>query len=218
MRILDTFCSAGGASKGYNDAGFEVVGVDIAPQKHYPYEFHQGNAIEFIIKHGHEFDAIHASPPCQAYTPAGQQWRKGGKVYQDMVAITRYVLIKSGKPWIIENVPGAPLINPLILNGAFFGMRVRRTRLFETSFQIPFFLIPKEGKSNFRMGRAVKEGDTIVPVGHFTNVEYARKEMRIDWMNRSELAQAIPPAYTQFIGTHLMNLLELNIDIEREAE
>jgi DNA (cytosine-5)-methyltransferase 1 len=208
MKLLDLYCKAGGSSQGYSDAGFEVYGVDIEPQTHYPFTFYQADALEFLRDHGHEFDAIHASPPCLRYTQAAAQWRKKGKFYPDLVDPTREMLKAIGKPYIIENVSGAPLINPIVLNGAFFGLKVRRTRYFELSFELPFFLIPKEGKSKFRMGRAPTPGDIIVPVGHFTGIDYAKKEMRIDWMNRSEITQAIPPLYTEWIGHQLFEILE----------
>jgi DNA (cytosine-5)-methyltransferase 1 len=137
---------------------------------------------------------------------AGQQWRKEGREYPDMVAETRELLKATGKPYIIENVPGAPLINPTVLNGAFFGKNLRRTRWFETSFDIPFFLIPKEGPSRFRMGRKPSKSDPVVPVGHFSGVDRAREVMDIDWMTGAELAQAIPPAYTEFIGRRIMEV------------
>jgi DNA (cytosine-5)-methyltransferase 1 len=209
MILLDTFCKAGGASKGYKDAGFEVIGVDIEPQPHYPYSFIQADAIEFIADHGSEFDAIHASPPCQKYTQAASQWRKQGREYPDLIEPTREVLKASGKPYIIENLAGAPLINPIVLNGAFFGLRIRRTRYFELNFELPFFLIPKEGRSGYRMGRKPRESDLIMPVGHFSGITRARKEMGIDWMNRAEITQAIPPLYTEWIGRQLIQILEV---------
>lgn len=209
MKLLDLYSGAGGAARGYHDAGFDdITGVDINPQPHYPYRFIQADALEYLAEHGHEYDFIHASPPCQAYSMAGTQWRNGGKEYPDLIAPTRDLLKKIGKPYVIENVPGAPLINPTVLNGAFFGMKVRRTRLFETSFEMPFIILPKEGKSNFRMGRPVKEGDIIVPVGHFSNIPYARREMGIDWMTGKELTQAIPPKYTEYIARQYLAQLE----------
>lgn len=194
---------------GYHRAGFtEIVGVDIKPQKNYPFEFVQGDALEYAAAHGHEFDAIHASPPCQEYSLAAQQWRILGKEYPDLVGKTREALKKTGKPYVIENVQGAPLVNPVVLNGAYFGKNLRRTRLFETSFQMPFFLLPKEGASNFRMGRKPRESDPVVPVGHFSGVQRARQVMEIDWMTQGELAQAIPPSYTEFIGRYLMDAIK----------
>jgi len=208
MRLLDLFCGAGGAAMGYHRAGFDdITGVDIKPMPRYPFKFIQGDALEYLAVHGAEYDVIHASPPCQAYTMAGQQWRLDGKEYPDMVAQTRELLLKIGKPYIIENVPGAPLINPVVLNGAIFKKNLRRTRRFETNFGIPFMLIPKEGPSRFRMGRKPRHNDPVVPVGHFSGVLRARRVMEIDWMTREELAQAIPPAYTEWIGKQLLEML-----------
>ena len=193
---------------GYHRAGFDdITGVDIKPMPRYPFKFIQGDALEYLAVHGAEYDVIHASPPCQAYTMAGQQWRLDGKEYPDMVAQTRELLLKIGKPYIIENVPGAPLINPVVLNGAIFKKNLRRTRWFETNFGIPFMLIPKEGPSRFRMGRKPRHNDPVVPVGHFSGVLRARRVMEIDWMTREELAQAIPPAYTEWIGKQLLEML-----------
>lgn len=203
-RLLDLFCCAGGAGMGYARAGFEVVGVDIKPQKHYPFEFHQADAMTFPLD---GYDAIHTSPPCQMYSKAGQQWRKEGREYPDLVLKVREKLMQNGKPYIIENVPGAPLKNPILLNGAMFGLRVNRKRLFECSFPVEFILIPKDPPSEFRMGRPVKEGSIITPVGHFSNVPYARQEMQISWMTGAELTQAIPPAYTEWIGKQLIDYL-----------
>lgn len=222
-RLLDLFCGAGGAGMGYHRAGFDVVGVDIKPQPHYPFPFILGDALDvmnrmflgekFLASDGKwygidDFDGIHASPPCQAYSMAGQQWRSAGKKYPDLVEATRSSLIASGKPYIIENVPGAPLINPVLLNGAMFDKTLNRRRLFECSFDVPFRLIPKDRPSRFRMGRPVKEGDQITPVGHFSNIPYARKVMETPWMTGQEMTQAIPPAYTEFIGKELMKVLE----------
>lgn len=206
-RLLDLFCCAGGAGMGYHKAGFEVVGVDNKPQPHYPFEFHQADALEYLQDHWQEFDAIHASPPCQAYSRASMQWRKSGKEYPDLVKPTRDLLIKTGLPYVMENVPGAPLINPILLTGAFFGLKVRRNRLFESNINLPFQLTQPNAKTNFKMGRPVKDGEEITPVGHFSNVAYARQQMQIDWMTQQELTQAIPPAYTEWIGKYLMEYL-----------
>lgn len=207
-RLLDLFCGAGGASMGYSRAGFEVVGVDIKPQSHYPFEFHQADALTHSLE---GFDAYHASPPCQAYSMAAIGSRKDGVVYPDLVADTRERLYQSGKPWVIENVPGAPLRNPTMLNGAMFGMRIVRKRFFETSFPLPLILCPRDEQAYDKMGRPVKEGDMITPVGHFSNVRYAQRQMGIDWMARTELAQAIPPAYTEYIGKYLMAAITATI-------
>ena len=208
MRLLDLFCGAGGAARGYQRAGFYVVGVDHKPQPRYVGdEFVQGDALEYLREYWHLFDFFHASPPCQEYTKAAQQWRKEGREYQDLIEQVRDMLRDTGKPYVIESVPGAPLINPVILNGAMFGLNVHRTRLFECSFEIPFFLLP-QGKKPVKMGRPVKAGDVIQPVGHFSGVAYAGEQMEIDWMNQGELSQAIPPAYTEFIGLRIMEGLD----------
>jgi DNA (cytosine-5)-methyltransferase 1 len=204
MKLLDLFCKAGGCTRGYQLAGFYVVGVDIEPQPRYVGdEFIQGEALAYVAAHGHEYDLIHASPPCEGYSKAALQWRMKGKVYPDLVAETRQALQKTGKPYVIENVPEAPLINPVCLNGAVFGRRVHRPRLFECSFDLPFFLQPIPPKP-VKMGRPVKEGDIVQPVGHFSGVAYARKEMECEWMNIEELAHAIPPAYTKWIGEQFL--------------
>src|SRR3990167_39783 len=220
--LYDLFCGAGGAGFGYWKAGFRVIGIDNKPQKHYPcfhkadyaqdFGFVQIDAIEFLdvyIKgEYHWADAFHASPPCQFISKAASQWRNAGVVYPNLIPPVRERLIKTGLPFIIENVVGEPyLINPLRLNGAYFGKNLRRTRYFETSFPMEYLLLPKEPPSGFRMGRPVKEGGIVTPVGHFSNVAYARRVMGIDWMNQAERAQAIPPAYTELIGNTLQGFL-----------
>lgn len=204
-RLLDLFCGAGGATKGLQRAGFYVVGVDIKPQPHYcGDEFYQADALTYPLE---GYDAYWASPPCQCYTMAGQQWRNQGKDYADLISPIRKKLKATGKPYIIENVPGAPLINPVVLNGSFFGMILRRRRLFECSFDVPLILIPKEERFNFRMGRRPNNG-IVTPVGHFSDVPYVQKVMGIDWMNQSELAQAIPPAYSEYLGKYLLEAVK----------
>lgn len=204
-RALDLFCGAGGASMGLHRAGFEVVGVDIKPQPRYPFEFHQADALTFPLG---GFDFIWASPPCQAFSLAGQQWRKAGKEYPDLIEPTRIRLKASGIPYVIENVPGAPLINPIALNGAMFGMRLRRVRIFESSVPLLFHLLPDDAPMVFRMGRRPKPHEAIVPVGHFSDVPRAQREMGIDWMGQKELAQAIPPAYSEFIGRQILAAID----------
>lgn len=220
--LLDLYCSAGGCAKGYQRAGFRVVGVDINNQPRYCGDaFVQMDAIkvlETLLCGEHitdsngkqwrlsDFIAVHASPPCQKYTKSAKQWRAAGKEYPDLVATTRDVLRAIGKPYIIENVPGAPLINPITLNADFFGINIARTRLFETSFTLPFILLPPPRKP-VKMGRPIKDGDILTPVGNFSGVPYARREMQCEWMNQHELSQAIPPVYTEWIGQHLMEII-----------
>jgi DNA (cytosine-5)-methyltransferase 1 len=135
-RLLDLFCCAGGASMGYHLAGFEVAGVDIKPQKRYPFTFIQGDALAYVAAHGHEYDAIHASPPCQAYSVLKHL---SNGTHPDLVDATRDALQDTGKPYVIENVVGAPLRWPLLLCGSMFGLQtpcgaqLRRHRLFESN-------------------------------------------------------------------------------------
>ena len=207
MRLLDLFCCAGGSAVGYHRAGFtEIVGIDNRPQKHYPFSFVQADALEYLSQHGEEFDAIHASPPCQWITRAAAQWRKAGKQYPELVGPTRTLLIKLGRPYIIEQPVGSVLHEPLLLNGAMFGLRVRRNRYFETRPVIPFHLLPQDERAT-KTGRPfdARKGQIFYPVGHFSGVAEAREAMGIDWyMTQDEVAQAIPPAYTEFIGKALL--------------
>jgi len=188
-------------------AGFWVCGVDVKPQPRYVGErFVQADALEYLrslIESGEiaEFDAVHASPPCQAYAATRQL---SGRKHPELIKQTRELLKLSKLPYVIENVPGAPLLNPVRLNGQLFNLKVDRERLFECAgFDVPFTLIPPPRKA-VKMGRPVSEGDVIQVVGHFSNVPYARRAMGIDWMTQAELAQAIPPVYTEFIGRQLI--------------
>jgi len=212
--VLDLYCGAGGAGRGYADAGFEVVGVDIAPQPRYPFEFHQEDAIEFLLRHGRDFDLIHASPPCQAYTPIRKlveaRWRV--QDYPDLIAPTRQALKRVGRPYVIENVPGAPLFSPILLCGEMFGLRVFRHRLFETSF---FLLAPPHPRhprgsttKSHRSVSAFEYGATHISVaGNNFRIADACAAMGISWMTSGEISQAIPPAYTAFIGRSYMSIM-----------
>ena len=203
-KLLDLFCKAGGATKGYQRAGFYVVGVDIEPQPNYcGDEFYRADALEFPLE---SYDAYHASPPCQAYSNNCRYWRSIGYKYPDLIAPIRDRLIITGRPYVIENVKNAPLIHPFVLNCAMFGIRARKTRLFEINFPIPFILL-SQGENPIKVGRPVKEGQVISPVGHFPNRKYAEKELGIDWMTKQELTQAIPPAYTEYISKYLIEAL-----------
>lgn len=201
MRLLDLFCCAGGAGMGYSRAGFEVVGVDIAAQPRYPFEFVQADAIEFVKEHGHEFDAIHASPPCQAYTNAQKIMRND---HPELLEPTRAALNATGLPWVIENVPGAPLIEPIELCGGMFGLRTYRHRLFESSHALTAPAHRTHTHKVTKMGRPPRPDEFMHVVGNFSGVAQARKAMGIGWMVRDELREAIPPAYTEYIGKQLM--------------
>jgi len=215
-RMLDLYCCAGGAGEGYRLAGFDVTGVDIRPQPKNPHRFILADALAYLEAHGHEYDAIHASPPCQAYTKAGKQWRKEGREYVDLIDATRRALVATGKPWVIENVPGAPLCNPILLNGSTFGIRVHRPRYFESSFPLPQPEVPP--MKPVKMGRPIREGDIVQPVGHFSGVRYAANEMGLPWMGQGELAQAIPPAYTCWIGQRMLDAMKHNNALSKTHE
>lgn len=210
LRLLDLFCCAGGAAMGYHRAGFDVVGVDIKPQPRYPFEFIQADVLAAPSRFFAYFDAVHASPPCQAHSSVTKVNR--GAVHADLIPQTRAMLIASGLPYIIENVVGAPLINPIVLCGTMFGLQaagadIRRHRLFETSF--PITLIPEcQHRSVPTMGiygkgarDSRRKSDKTIP--EFSAAE-ARQAMGIDWMDIKTLSQAIPPAYTEYLGGQLM--------------
>jgi len=207
FKILDLFCCGGGAGKGYSNAGFDVTGIDIEPQPKYPFKFIQCDALEYLSEHYHEFDAIHASPPCQAYTKAGKEHRKNGKVYADFLEATRDLCKQIGKPYIIENVPDAPMENPIVLCGSMFGLKTYRHRQFEGNINLVAPDHPKHIAKNTKMGRKPVEGEFIQVVGHFSGVPFAREAMGIDWLGQKELAQAIPPAYTEFLGAQIIEFI-----------
>ena len=190
---------------GYSRAGFEVVGVDIVPQKHYPFEFHQANAMTFPLD---EFDVIHASPPCQRFTSL--KFVFDSSKYEDLVDPIRQRLIASGKPYVIENVVGAPLRRDLILCAAPFGLRSYRHRIFESNVPLmqpdhPKHVVPVNRRKTNRRGHWDAGGFVTVvgDIGRYVGPE----AMGIDWMTGNELSQAIPPAYTQFIGDQIMRVL-----------
>ena len=211
-RLLDLFCGAGGAAMGYYRAGFEVVGVDIKPQPHYPFEFHQADALQFPLD---GFDVIHASPPCQAYSiMRNLPWLRH-KDYPALIDVTRERLSQPGVPYIIENVMGAHLAAGWLCGG-MFGLPFYRHRAFETNW---FWMQPGHPKHQFtvRNGRLlgarardiVHNGARAVGanVGHAAGVGQAREAMEIPWMTREEITQAIPPACTEYIGRQLMKAL-----------
>lgn len=215
-RLLDLFCKAGGASKGYMDAGFLVVGVDIEPQPNYcGHAFYRADALEFVREHGHEFDVIAASPPCQRYSKTAALHRHKESHRQrhpDLVDPTREALRRVGKPYVIENVVGAPLLNPTVLCGTMFNLRVYRHRLFESSVPLPPPPAHPKHKSSTGSHRGYSTfssgGGMICVAGNNFVREEAAAAMDIDWMkNRKELAQAIPPAYTRWIGEQMMRTL-----------
>lgn len=210
-RLLDLFCCEGGAAMGYHRAGFEVVGVDLNPKfaKRYPFEFHAGDALEFFADHWHEFDAWHASPPCQAHTRAQ---KLQGNEHLDFIPQTRAAFRRASylvqTPWVIENVPGAPLNNPTVLCGSMFGIETYRHRLFETNFILSSPKHPEHVAKNTKMGRPPVAGEFMHIVGNFSGVDKAREIMAMPWASQNGLREAIPPAYTEYIGKQILEEIE----------
>ncbi len=210
LRALDLFCGAGGVSKGLQRAGFRVTGTDIKPQKNYcGDDFVRGDVTvcrdTTLLK---RFDFIWASPPCQAYSQAAQAQRAAGKVYPDLVAQVREMLDAAGVPYTIENVPKAPIRPDVKLCGCYFGLKLRRERWFETSW--------REGPHAFEHKHDGPVVSVVSVVGHGTpswvrqqlgynpTIADYRAAMGIDWMNRTELSQAIPPAYAEYIARQFL--------------
>ncbi|NEZ54979.1 DNA cytosine methyltransferase [Adonisia turfae] len=208
-KLLDLFCCAGGAAMGYHEAGFDVVGVDIKPQSRYPFQFHQMDWQEALtILDLSEFSVIHASPPCQGYSVTKSLSQSSAP---KLIPVVREALQEIGKSYVIENVSGAKseLINPIKLRGNMFGLQVQRDRYFEVN---PWIMsppvVPISGSCSSHRGKnRLHTGDGFITVtGCNFLVDEARQAMGIDWMIGKELAQAIPPAYTRWIGEQLMNV------------
>jgi DNA (cytosine-5)-methyltransferase 1 len=212
--LLDLFCGAGGAAMGYHRAGFDVVGVDINPQPHYPFEFIQADWAEplYILpgmweREGRPY-AIHASPPCQAYSAMTKRWARSDE-HPDLIGPVREHLEAIGAPFVIENVVGAPLVNATMLCGSMFGLgaegyQLRRHRLFEPH---GFDLWPPAGCNH--------EGQALPVYGHpggsskrdglkFPGTSAWKAGMGIDWMTTPELTESIPPAFTEWVGAVLL--------------
>lgn len=219
-RLLDLFSGGGGAAMGYHRAGFDVLGVDINRQPNYPFPFVQMDAIEYVKALWREqqrgnpvpFDVIHASPPCQAYTRKAADWgrkRNHWIEHPDLVAPTRTWLVALNRPWVIENVPGAPLNAQLMLCGTMFGLAIRKHRLFESSESLP--LAPRPCSDHSECYNPWQ--------GKGRSAAKLREAMGIDWLPISggasrkagytgDLFNAIPPAYTEWIGTQLLASLK----------
>lgn len=221
-RLLDLFCGAGGAAMGYHRAGFDVVGVDINPQPRYPFQFVRADAEDVLaglnvnaLAEIGRVDAIHASPPCQDYSRAMRCFVQPGQ-YPRLIEPIREHLLLSGRPWVIENVPGAPLPTQTDLFGAYgvelcgtmFDLRIWRHRLFETSFPIT----PPRGCDHAlapmnphkaptrKKWRALLDGEPVETAW--------RAEMGVPWMNQAEGREAVPPSYTEHIGLRLLTQME----------
>lgn len=208
-RALDLFCGAGGVAKGLQRAGFHVTGVDIKPQPRYCGDaFVQADAMTFPLD---GYDFIWASPPCQAYTRLNNI-RGNGHLHPKLIEAVRERLQSANCPWVIENVPGAPLRAPVILCGTMFpGLKVYRHRLFECSWGTPD--APGTCNHTFVMGPSkgayhrLDESEFITCCGHNFQAKSGKVAMQIDWMTRDEMSQAIPPAYSEFIGRQIIEAL-----------
>lgn len=207
-RLLDLFSGQGGATRGYQLAGFHVTGVDTQSFRNYVGDdFVQCDAIQYVLEHGREYDVIHASPPCQAHTRLKRIFLDDPDYsarHFDMILDTRAALLNIGRPYVIENIPGSPLIDPVMLCGRMFDLRLFRHRLFESSI---FLFAPEHRKHDLRApktGRFPKEGQVYSPHGNFAGVTEVGQHIGCPWMDQTGLAQAIPPAYTRYIGEQLL--------------
>jgi DNA (cytosine-5)-methyltransferase 1 len=208
-KMLVYFCCQGGACKGYEDAGFDVTPIDLHPQpKHYaPHKVIVADAIAHLaelIDTGtiRQYAAIGGSPPCQLYSLT---WRIRTNDHPDLIGPFRELCLASGLPYVIENVIGAPLKDPIQLCGGMFGLRTHRHRLFESNIDLadpgP---CPAPQKKTIKMGRPLNDGDWYHAVGNFCSVDYVRTDMRVPWMNRDGIRECIPPVYAEHIGRQLL--------------
>jgi DNA (cytosine-5)-methyltransferase 1 len=211
--LLDLFCGAGGAAWGYHQAGFRVVGVDIVNQPNYPFEFYQGDALA-ALRSVNGFAAIHASPPCQAHTTLAKGNNGNVDKYPDLVSATRQALIDTGLPYVIENVPSAPLDNPITLCGEMFGLGVIRHRIFESNVLLmqPEH-VPHRGRvAGWRHGKRFDGPYCAVygDGGGKGSLDEWRSAMGTPWMQtRHEIAESIPPAYSEYVGALLLQAIEV---------
>jgi len=207
MKLLDLFCGVGGASVGYAQAGFEVHGVDLKHGKRYPFTYLRADVLDVLQDQEfiNQFDVIHASPPCQTHSITQHLRNAQGKSTSkvDLIPQTRAALVASGKPYIIENVPGSPLIDPVQLCGSSFGLKVRRHRLFESN-------MPLKGSicNHKEQGRPIGVYGSLndqIPNGGKTaqTIDEARQAMGMDWAIWTELVEAIPPAFTKYLGDQI---------------
>lgn len=214
--LLDLFCGAGGAAMGYHRAGFDVIGVDVKPQPQYPFEFVQSDALRFLSGVTRNWcDAVHASPPCQAYSAMKTNWNARSD-HPDLLPETRELLEITGLPYVIENVPGAPMAPQVMLCGSAFGLgtgeyQLRRHRWFELSDGLWMMSPPcqHDGPVIGVYGDHGRDRRRTEGFGRYFTLDERKEAMGIDWMKRGELDQAIPPAYTEYIGRQLLEQLEV---------
>jgi DNA (cytosine-5)-methyltransferase 1 len=205
-RWLELYACQGGSAAGYALAGFEVICVDKDLQPHNPFEFHQADALEFLVEHGSDFDVVGGGPPCQLYS---KTHRIMNNDHPDLIGLTREAMIATGKPYIIENVEEArsQLRNPIRLCGQTFGFHTYRHRLFESNVNLIEPEHDLHTELNVKMGRPLKPGDFYHAVGNFSNVPYVREDLRVPWMTRDGIRECIPPAYSQYLGLQIMESL-----------
>lgn len=215
-KMLDLFCGQGGAAVGYHRAGWDVFGVDLDPQSRYPFEFVQGDALTFLFQHGHEFDAIHASPPCQGYSTITPDQSK----HERLIEPTRELLADTGRPYVIENVAGARkhLIDPIQLCGSTFDLSVRRHRLFESNIDLTSPGCRHAGREVIGVyGDHPDSREFFRPDGtrrgrKATSDTQASEALGgVEWMSWHGMTECVPPAFTQHIGAQLINHLALEM-------
>lgn len=211
-KLADLGSGAGGSAWGYHLAGFDVTGVDIVPQPRFPVilpyvKFVQADAVEFLREHGHEFDAFACSPPCQPYSRMSGCRPGLASTYPELIVPWRDALLEQDKPFIMENVKGAPLRSPVMLCTAAFGRETYRHRFFESNIPLevppdPPHLVPASRAGHW------EPGTYISIAGHFSPVSKGREAMGIEWMRREELKEAVPPCFTEFLGKQLLQWLD----------
>ena len=222
FRLLDLFCCEGGAGMGYHRAGFDITGVDIEPRSRNPHPVIEADAVEYAWEHAHEFDAIHASPPCQSYSKA---LRHMATPQPKLIDAIREALVASGKPWVIENVVGAPLAtcsdlfgnHGVELCGTMFGLRVYRHRLFETNFPIHAPRPCDHSRHAMNPHRAEGRERIYEEWGRQDPEKLWAKEMGVEWMSRNGAREAVPPCFTEYIGRHLNAICEANSQITQPS-
>jgi len=220
MKLLDLFCGAGGASEGYARSGFEVTGIDLKHGKRYPHTYIRGDVRDYLnTEFLSQFDVIAASPPCQTFSSTKHlRDAQGGTTTKiNMIPEVRDALVASGKPYVIENVPNAPLIDPILLCGSGFGLKVRRHRLFESHLPLVGNQCKhkEQGKpigvygamNDTAQGLDRVTGKYVIGGSTAKTIEEAREAMGIDWMIWGELVESIPPVYTEFIGKQISTRL-----------